>query len=153
MLVGLVTGRDYHQFYLQDDDSRFGNLSEAWTDEATDRLLAVASHVLGVGTARNVEVPVTIEVHDSRPEPDPAEWDRINLASLQVDSGRIVVAGCTDYFPDAVRIDVQPGTYEALVCYAGLSSLSDDGLEGDDRYLVALYPGKELEVQELKGGG
>src|SRR5688572_6120135 len=133
---------DYHQFYIQDDDSRFGNLSEAWTDEATDQLLAVAPHVVGIGTVRNVEVPVTVEVHEKRPALDLAAWDQVNLASVQVDSGRLVVAGCTDYFPDAFRIKVKPGTYEVLVCYAGLRILSDDGLSGGDRYLVALYPGE-----------
>src|ERR1700694_5884035 len=87
---------DYHQFYLLDDDSKYGDLSEAWTDEATERLLAVAPHVVGVGTVRNVEVPVTIEVHESRPPIDLSTWDQVNLASLQIDTGRVAVAGCTD---------------------------------------------------------
>jgi len=144
---------DYHQFYLQDDDSTYGDLSEAWTDDATDRLLAVAPHVIGIGTARNVEVPVAVEVHDARPIFDLAAWDRVNLASVQVDSGSVVVAGCTDYFPDAFRIKVAPGTYEALICYFGLDTLSEDGLDGDDRYLVVLYPGRAQQVQVLKSDG
>jgi len=40
---------NYHQFYLQDDASRFGNLSNAWTPEANERLLAAADRVVGVG--------------------------------------------------------------------------------------------------------
>ena len=40
---------DYYQFYLQDDDSEYGDLSEAWTDEAMERALAVAPHVVGIG--------------------------------------------------------------------------------------------------------
>ena len=54
---------DYFQFYLQDDDQSFGDLSAAWTGEATERLLAVAPHVIGVGTARNMTVPVSVSVH------------------------------------------------------------------------------------------
>src|SRR5438045_4029156 len=92
---------DYHQFYLQDDDQSFGDLSQAWTEEATERLLAVAPHVIGVGTVRNMNVPVTVTVHEAKPKIDEAEWDHITTASLQIDSGRIVVAGCTDYYPDA----------------------------------------------------
>src|SRR5256885_3085518 len=88
---------DYHQFYLQDDDQSFGDLSQAWTEEATDRLLAVASHVIGVGTVRNMNVSVSVAVHDSRPRIMENEWDHITAASLKIDSGRIVVAGCTDY--------------------------------------------------------
>jgi hypothetical protein len=48
---------DYHQFYLQDDDQSFGDLSQAWTEEATDRLLAVAPHVISVGSHHHRESP------------------------------------------------------------------------------------------------
>ena len=141
---------DYYQFYLQDDDCEYGDLSEAWNDEAMERALAVAPHVVGIGTARHVDVPVTIEIHESRPPIDLNTWDRVNLASLQVDTGRVAVAGCTEYFPDALRIKVTPGAYEVLVCYSGLSSVSTDGLEGDDRYWIALYPGNLKAVTVLK---
>jgi hypothetical protein len=40
---------DYHQFYLQ-DESAMGNLSDSWTQEAVDRLLALAPGTIGVGT-------------------------------------------------------------------------------------------------------
>ena len=141
---------DYHQFYLQDDDKSFGDLSEAWTQEATDRLLAVAPHVIGVGTVRNTTVPVSVVVHDFQPKIDAGEWDHIVTASFRVDSGRIVVAGCTDYYPDAARIEVKPGIYEAIICYANLASLSPDGLEGDDSYHIHLFLGHEIEPAIIK---
>ncbi len=141
---------DYHQFYLQDDDQSFGDLSQAWTDEATDRLLAVAPHVIGVGTVRNMTVPVSVVVHESQPGIDQDEWDHITMASLRVDSGRIVVAGCTDYYPDAARIEVRPGIYEAIICYANLASLSADALEGKDYYHVHLFPGHEIQATTIK---
>src|SRR5262245_14606727 len=53
---------DYHQFYVQDDDPSFGDLSKAWTEEAVARLMAVAPHVVSVGTARNTDVLVTVEI-------------------------------------------------------------------------------------------
>lgn len=46
---------DYFQFYLQDDDTQLGDLSEAWTPEAVDRLLAVVAGAVGVGTVRNTD--------------------------------------------------------------------------------------------------
>ena len=141
---------DYHQFYLQDDDQSFGDLSAAWTQEATDRLLAVAPHVIGVGTVRNMNVPVSVVVHESQPKISPDEWDHITTASLQIDTGRIVVAGCTDYYPDAARIEVAPGIYEAVVCYSKLGSLSEDGLDGEDSYHVHLFPGRLIEPAILK---
>jgi hypothetical protein len=54
------------------------------------------------------------------------------------DTGRIFVAGCTDYFPNANRIEVAPGAYDVLVDYCNLESLSEDGLEGDDSYHIVL---------------
>jgi hypothetical protein len=141
---------DYHQFYLQDDDQSKGDLSAAWSEEATKRLLAVAPHVLGVGTVRNMKVPVSVFVHDGRPMISEEAWDHITTASLRIDTGRIVVAGCTDYFPDAARIEVKPGIYEAIVCYGKLDSLSADGFEGDDLYHVHLFPGQEISPSIMK---
>ena len=43
--IELTLFADYHQFYIQDDDDRFGDLSEAWTEEATNKLLAVSDRV------------------------------------------------------------------------------------------------------------
>ena len=141
---------DYHQFYLKDDDLSFGDLSEAWTQEATDRLLAVAPHVIGVGTVRNTTVPVSVVVHESQPKDSPDEWDHITTASLRIDTGRIVVAGCTDYYPDAARLEVAPGVYEVVICYSKLGSLSENGLDGEDSYHVHLFPGREIEPVILK---
>jgi hypothetical protein len=138
--IELTMFADYHQFYLQDDDIRFGDLSNAWTPEATERLLAVADHVVGVGTVRNMNVPVHIAIDSQLPDLDPTKWDRINRTSLVCDTGRIVVAGCTDYFADAKRLEVTPGVYEVLVAYANLGSLSEDGLDGDDSYHIFLAP-------------
>jgi hypothetical protein len=132
--IELTIFADYHQFYIQDDDDRFGDLSEAWTDEAVDNLLAVSDHVVGIGTVRNSDVPVVLETCDELPDPAPDQWDRINKTALECGTGRMVVAGCTDYFPDAFRLEVEPGTYDILVCYQNLDSVSPNALEGDDRY-------------------
>lgn len=93
---------DYFQFYLQ-DEAATGDLSESWGDEAVDRLLAVAPGTVGVGTVRNTEVPVTLEVFASEPPLRTADYDHIVECSLAVESDRLVIAGYTDYFPDAAR--------------------------------------------------
>lgn len=131
---------DYHQFYLQDELVE-GNLGDSWTQEATDRLMAIAPGTIGVGTVRDMKVPVEVEVQGNEPSGPFDEWDQVNECSIDVRSGRIVIAGCTDYFPDAARIEVTPGVYRARIFYGGLDSLSDDGLEGQDHYRVVLWPG------------
>jgi hypothetical protein len=134
---------DYFQFYIQ-DETVTGDLSQAWNEEATARLLAIAPGTIGNGTVRNMEVSVTVEIHDREPRDDSSEWDHIVEASLEVTSGRTVIAGCTDYFPDAMRIPISPGIYRARVSYGGLDTLSAGGLNGDDRYRLQLWPATSM---------
>ncbi|HEX3506070.1 MAG TPA: hypothetical protein VHU22_22025 [Xanthobacteraceae bacterium] len=140
---------DYFQFYIQ-DEAATGDLSEAWNEEAVSRLLAIAPGTIGVGTVRNMDVPVRVEIHEHEPNNDPSEWNQIVEASLDVASGRIVVAGCTDYFPDAMRIAITPGTYRARVSYGALGTLSEDGLSGNDHYRVQLWLAPSIAVRILK---
>ena len=59
-------------------------------------------------------------------------------------SWRPSVAGCTDYFPDAARIDLPPGSYRARICYGGLSILNPNDREGDDHYRVVMWNASRL---------
>lgn len=74
--IELTLFADYFQFYLHDELAQ-ESLADSWTDDATDRLLAVASGSIGVGTVRNMDVPVTIEVLDVEPALDSEKWDHI----------------------------------------------------------------------------
>ena len=140
---------DYFQFYIQDEGAT-GDLSDSWNEEAVARLLAVAPGTIGIGTVRNMNVPVVLEIHDQQPADDLAKWDHVVEAELNIPSGRIVVAGCTDYFPDAKRVEVSPGRYRAQISYGGLDTLSENGLSGEDRYRVQLWLGLPLPVRVLK---
>jgi hypothetical protein len=140
---------DYFQFYLQDESAE-GDVSDSWTDEAIGILLALAPGTIGVGTVRNMEVPVDVELCDSAPNDDLRIWDHVNECSIEVPSGRIVVAGCTDYFPEAARVEVRPGTCRARTYYGGLDTVSEDGLEGGDHYRIDLWPSQREEMQILK---
>ena len=140
---------DHHQFYLQ-DEAAHGDWSEAWTPEASERLLAVAPGTLGIGTVRNMHVPVRLEVLGAEPAEDFEAWGHVVACSLAAPSGRIVVAGCMDYLPDAARVDVPAGGLRARVSYGALDSLSLDGLDGDDHYRVQLWPGGPVLVSVLK---
>lgn len=147
--VELSLFADYFQFYIQ-DDAAVGDLSSSWTEETVVRLLAIAPGTIGIGTVRNMHVPVTIEIHDREPEDDFSDWDHVVDATLDVSSGRIAVAGCTDYFPDAKRIEIPSGSYRVRASYGALDTLSKDGLSGDDHYRVQLWPGSPTAVQVLK---
>lgn len=141
---------DYYQFYLQDDEQGKGDLDDAWSQEAVDRLLATTDYAIGIGTVRDMDVPVTVEMNNAKPSINPDEWEHIVLTSIKCETGRLVIAGCTDYFPDAIRIELKPGDYHVLVCYKGLDTLSDDGLDGDDMYHLFIYPGSPTDVNVIK---
>ncbi len=66
MRIELSLFADYFQFYLQDERAD-GNLGDSWGEDATARNLAVAPGTVGVGTFRNVDVPVTVDVLETAP--------------------------------------------------------------------------------------
>ena len=140
---------DYFQFYLQ-DEAIDGDLSDSWSDEAVARLLAVAPGTVGIGTVRNMEVPVTLEVLASEPPLDIGAYDHIVEGSLSAAGRNLVIAGCTDYFPEAARIQIEPGSYRVRACFSGLEALSEDGLDGEDRYHLQLWPAPLAEVAVIK---
>jgi len=140
---------DYFQFYLQDEKVD-GNLSDAWTEQAVQDLLAIAPGTIGVGAVRNMDVPVEVELLQSTPSESFDAWDQVNECDIEIRSGTLVIAGCTDYFPDAARIKVEPGGYRARVYYGKLDSLSEDGLDGDDHYKVSLWMSEPSGLHILK---
>jgi len=140
---------DYFQFRLHDEPVE-GDLSERWTEEAVDRLLAIAPGTIGVGTVRNMNVPVVVEIAEVAPDDDVSQWDQVNECDLEVQSGRVVIAGCTDYYPDAARIELSPGRYRARVYYGKLNALSADGLDGDDHYKIVLWSAASGPLKVIK---
>ncbi|MCU4158009.1 hypothetical protein J1N10_18690 [Carboxylicivirga sp. A043] len=141
---------DYFQIYIQDEEAD-DDLSLEWTDEAVDRLLAIKEGVIAIGTVRNMDVPVKVKVYDSEPEilnDKELEIGQINECDLKVSSEKVVVSGCTDYFPDAKRIELPNGTYRTRIYYGKLDTLSEDELDGDDFYEVHLW--KTNKHQELE---
>ena len=140
---------DYFQFVVMDEacEDDFGSI---WTDEAFGRLLAVGETSVCPGTLRNVEVPVQIHVHPSAPEADLTSYDHAASASLSLPTGRLVVMGCTDHMPDALRIEVPAGSYRVLYLASGVESITTEWDPADDCYIVHLWPAPPCEPALLK---
>jgi hypothetical protein len=144
---------DYFQFYIQDENAS-GYSGDIWTDHAIKIMLATADGTIAIGTVRNMVVPVYIRILSSSPEmkvsDDENEIGLINECDLKVSSGQIVIAGCTDYFPEAKRIKLNAGLYRVRVYYFNLDKLSENGLEGKDLYEVQLWPAEsEQETRNI----
>jgi len=150
MKYSLSIFADYFQFYLQDEEVTT-EADNVWNDNTIKEQLAVAPGLTVIGTARNMDVPVEIEVRDDAvTEENLASWDKVKECSLEVPSGRIVVLGCGEYYPDATRIEVKPGCYRSRIYYGGLNTITDDGLEGEDHYKIVLWPAEFAEPITIK---
>lgn len=142
---------DYNQFYLECESS-LHQTDLVWDAEniAFNRMLGVGEKLIAIGTARYRTVPVTIEFHDSSPNLELEKYSRVNEASLEVTSNKLILSGCTEYLPDAARIDVEPANYRVRILYGNAEIVTDED-EGDDFYFLQLWKDEILrEVGMLK---
>ena len=139
---------DYNQFYVWDPKASEQLAPVDWTDDDVRVRAKVADHVFVVAPIRNMTVPFTLEVHETEPRFHVAEWDHIVEASIEVPSGRIEVHECTG--GSHGEVSVAPGTYGVRALYKGLGTISGDGLEGDDFYLVTIWPDHTKVLRVVK---
>ncbi|MCW5706967.1 hypothetical protein [Shinella sp.] len=140
---------DYFQIYLRDEDHP--DLPDVYTDEAISRRLMAGPYAVILHTARNMTVPIRVEWHDQRPALNLDAYQHVVETGFDCPSGQLVLAGLTDYDPTAPRLPVKAGPLGVRASFSGLDTLSKDGLEGDDQYLVQLWSGDEPEgVRVLK---
>ncbi|MFF4821939.1 hypothetical protein ACFY20_02590 [Streptomyces sp. NPDC001312] len=146
---------DYFQIHVSDADSD-GDLSDAWTDQAVADHLAVARDALGIGTAVNVNVSVTVAVLPQEPSDDSSEFDHVVEATLNVSLGRLMVLGCTDYAPDAATFEVPPGSNRVRVSRSNLARAaqadidSDESPETTEKIRIQVWPAAELPAKIIK---
>ena len=63
----------------------------------------------------------------------------------------MILSGCTDYLPDAARIEIEPHIYRVRILYGNLESIRENGLEGDDFYILQLWKDSQMrEIKEIK---
>jgi hypothetical protein len=74
---------------------------------------------------------------------DNEDISQINECDLVVTSGKIVIGGTMDYFPEAKRLELANGTYRVRIYYFNLDSINEDELSGNDHYEVELWPTSE----------
>lgn len=138
---------DYHQFYLWDP----GMDPEAPTDyteiDVTNRI-KTGPNVLVIQPQRNDTVRVAVEVHNTEPPYNPEEWDHIAEASLHLPTGRLQVHECTG--GAVADFNVDPGWYRARSFHGGFDTIDEGGIEGDDHYLIVLWPEPYAELVVIK---
>ncbi|WP_105383260.1 hypothetical protein [Neorhizobium alkalisoli] len=140
---------DYFQLYLRDE--AHSELPDDYTDESLARRLMAGPNGIIVHTARNMTVPVRVEWHDQRPVSDLETFQHIVEAGFSCLTGQLVLAGMTDDETTSPRLAAKAGPLGVRVSLSGLDTLSEDGLDGEDQYLVQLWPESEpLAIRVLK---
>jgi len=119
-------------------------IENLWDEQSLKDMVATRPGLIAVATARNMSVPVTIEIEeDETIKIETSEWDHIVERTIEISSGRIVVLGTTDFYPSATRIEVKPNIYRVTIYYSGLKTLSEDGLDGNDSYRLVFEPSSQ----------
>lgn len=137
---------DYHQFCIWSHKNRLA--PGTITDEDCIRRIVVGIEQITLMPERNMPVPVALEICGAEPAVSLADYDHIVEASIALPHGVVVVTDLSGMFLDETPIE--PGQYRLRFCGAALDTLSEDGLEGDDRYVVTLWPAPEMPVSVLK---
>lgn len=140
---------DYFQFLVMDMAST-DDFSSLWNNESVERMVALGTSAISLGTLRNVDVQVEIHVVDDLPDLPPDEYDHIAEGSFESPTGVVAVMGCTDFFPDAYRIDVRPGDYQFLYLVQGVGSITDEWSPASDLYILYIAPGEKRAAKLLK---
>lgn len=138
---------NHHQFFLADAKRWIEGPVEV-QEEAMKERVVWKDDVLTVLPVRNMAVPVAVELHDEAPVLDLSVADHVVEAGLR-SSGRIIIAGYTDYQPAATRLSVPAGHLKARVVFTGLGTVNRRDRVNQDLYTVHLWPGRAEGVDVL----
>lgn len=140
---------DYFQFIVQDENSE-DDFATIWTEEAVNCMVAVGETAICPGTLRNVEVPVEVHVLGAEPTVLLDECDHIVEGAFGSPTGRIVVMGCTEYFPDSPQFEIAPGIYRFLYLISGVQTITAEWEPADDLYRLYIWPGEPRSPHVVK---
>ncbi|WP_457068669.1 hypothetical protein [Hymenobacter sp. UYAg731] len=141
----------YSQFYICDKDSPAATDSDGfWNQEAFDSRLAIEDGILGVGTETYSYVRASIEILAQRNDAiDSTKYDHIVEASIKVNSGVLQILDCPNSTIE-FELTIKPGFYRARIYISNLDSITDEDQEGNDFYLIEMWPEEPSPRKVLK---
>ncbi len=137
---------DYNCVYLE-DEQRDG-FSPEWSDQELADMATVSESTVIFCPVRAMSVPVRVEIHTAETDESLQSWDHVVECSVHSPTGRMSIQGGTG--PATARLSLEPGWYQVKMLYAGLDSLSNYDLDGDDHYKIVLWPGPQRPLQVVK---
>lgn len=128
-----VVFADYCQFYVLDDDLQ-PPYPESVSDEHLAQRFQCRESLVAIYTGSASDVGVAITVAEHEPPVDLCAWEHVFRCHINAPSGRIALAGCTDYLPSCPRIAVPKGGCGMLVFARGI------GKEQQEAYEISIWP-------------
>ena len=108
---------DYNQFFLLDDIVQ-PPYPDVIPQSAIEQRFQIIPHLIAVYTSDATTVSVKVKICEVEPKPNLESWSHIVRCPLEVPSGRMTLAGCTDYLPSCPRIEVPSGKCGVLISLA-----------------------------------
>lgn len=139
---------DHYQFCLEDEAADPPE-DDMWDEEASDRLVAVETGRVWIGTCRESVVPIAIEVHDRQPQAEMGKYEHIVECGLVMRGCHLIVAGCTEDLASAARIPLPVGVYRLRISFANISATPGSACPGPEAYEVQIWPAAYCETRIL----
>lgn len=142
---------DNFQFQLQDqvEDCDY---PENWNDALLTQLYVCGNRIIGIGTVRDLDVDVTLEVYDEKMDdkeldvdPDVSDFDHVVQCNLEIPSGKLLITGCTSDYEEALKLTLPARQYGVRIFWSNLDSTDELGFEGEDKYLIQFWPDTYFE--------
>lgn len=133
---------DYNQFFLLDAEVQ-PPYPEGITEADIANRFKVAPNLLAIYTSGSSYVSLTIKQLPSAPPIESELWEHVVELPLELPSGRLAVAGCTDYLPECPEVKIAPGSYSVRIHGRGF------GEDGKEEYLAILWLATGHSLQML----
>ncbi|WP_426670746.1 hypothetical protein ACPPVU_05830 [Mucilaginibacter sp. McL0603] len=141
----------YNQFYIV-DGTKNGDTASAnfWTNDAFQDRLAIEEWVLGVGIESYGHVKAELQLLNSpTKEIDFSKYDHIVEGGIKISSGLLQIIDCPNS-EIALSVLIEPGNYRVRVYSMALDGVDTDEDEGDDHYLIEIWPDQNMARTVLK---
>jgi hypothetical protein len=147
---------DNFQFQLQDqiEDCEY---PEYWNDALLTQLFVSGNRIVGIGTVRDLDIDLTLEIYADpmdekqlEEEPDVSHCDHAAQTNLELPSGKLLITGCTTDYEETIKLDLPAQYYGVRIFWQELDSIDELGFEGEDKYLIQLWPNTYFEEGVIK---
>ncbi len=144
---------DYFQVFVYDKALNFSQITIGanwWTGNDQEYLLSEKfnNQLIVVGTVRDFDVPIIVYIERAEPLVNLDAWDQVIECSINISSGQLCIGEQFDEGNTHIFY-VEPGIWQMRVLYGGLFTLSEDGIEGDDKYEIHFWPIDKVESLKL----